>query len=258
MPYFYIGWHQPNNGESGPKHFERSFISVRRLWNRRSFFTVRKWILDSGAFKELELHGRYTFTLMQYANAIHYWAKCGDFQAAITPDFMCEDYIFQKRYEHTGVRYTIPDHQRLTVYNYLALRKLVKDDIYIMPVLQGFTPQDYVDCLRLYGDRLLPGMWVGVGSVCKRQGKPSAIEDVLLAIKRERPDLKLHGFGVKSTALSSGLVWELLHSADSQAHGLLGGQGSKKYVDSNNPHKALKYAESIKRNQPKTVQLRLF
>ena len=120
-----------------------------------------------------------------------------------------------------------------------------------MPVLQGFTPQEYGDAIQF-------GAWVGVGSVCKRQGNPSTIEAVLMAIKRERPDLKLHGFGVKSTALSSGLVWQLLYSADSQAHGLLGGQGSKKYVDSNNPHKALKYEASIKKNEPKSVQLRLF
>jgi len=59
--------------------------------------------------------------------------------------------------------------------------------------------------------------WVGVGSVCKRNGNIQAIESVLLAIHAERPDLLLHGFGLKTTALSSGLVQELLHTADSMA-----------------------------------------
>ncbi|WP_441294212.1 deazapurine DNA modification protein DpdA family protein [Burkholderia sp. MSMB1072] len=37
------------------------------------------------------------------------------------------------------------------------------------------------------------------------------------AIKTARPDLQLHGFGLKSTALSSWIVRELLHTADSLA-----------------------------------------
>jgi hypothetical protein len=89
--------------------------------------------------------------------------------------------------------------------------------VYIMPVLQGYEPSDYVEHIRQYGERLSPGAWVGVGSVCKRNGDPRAIEAVLLAIHRERPDLRLHGFGLKSTALSSPLVHELLATADSMA-----------------------------------------
>jgi hypothetical protein len=88
---------------------------------------------------------------------------------------------------------------------------------HVMPVLQGFAPQDYVNHIRMYGDRLKPGMWVGVGSVCKRQGDPRAIVSVLQAISMERPDLLLHGFGVKKTALMHAGVRELLATADSMA-----------------------------------------
>jgi hypothetical protein len=87
----------------------------------------------------------------------------------------------------------------------------------ILPVLQGYAPDDYVRHIRQYGDRLSQGMWVGVGSVCKRNGDPRAIAAVLLAIKRERPDLNLHGFGLKTTALSSPLVTSMLETADSMA-----------------------------------------
>jgi hypothetical protein len=89
--------------------------------------------------------------------------------------------------------------------------------VYILPVLQGFTPQSYVEHARAYGDRLELGAWVGVGSICKRNGDPNAIAAVLLAIKSERPDLRLHGFGLKTTALASPLVRSLLHTADSMA-----------------------------------------
>jgi hypothetical protein len=83
--------------------------------------------------------------------------------------------------------------------------------------LQGFTPDDYVSHLRQYGGRLECGAWVGVGSVCKRNGDPRAILDVLVAIKSVRPDLQLHGFGLKTIALRWGTIRALLFSADSMA-----------------------------------------
>jgi hypothetical protein len=74
-----------------------------------------------------------------------------------------------------------------------------------------------VSHIRQYGRRVIEGAWVGVGSVCKRNGDPRAIERVLWAIKQERPDLRLHGFGLKQTALSSPLAVSLLYTADSMA-----------------------------------------
>ena len=123
---------------------------------------------------------------------------------------MCEPFILAK----TGL--TIAEHQRLTIDRFLALRD-AGTGVYIMPVLQGFAPADYVRHIEMYGDALPPGAWVGVGSVCKRNGDARQIEAVLLAIKAARPDLRLHGFGLKTTALRSGLVRSLLFSADSMA-----------------------------------------
>jgi hypothetical protein len=76
--------------------------------------------------------------------------------------------------------------------------------VYILPVLQGYQPTEYVAHLHQYGDRLGAGMWVGVGSVCKRNSKPEQIEAIVSAIKQERPDLRLHLFGIKLTALKNG------------------------------------------------------
>lgn len=125
---------------------------------------------------------------------------------------------------------TIDDHQRLTIERYDAL-KAELDRLFdryhrffegeppfpIMPVLQGYAPEDYVRHIAMYGDRLKPGMWVGVGSVCKRNGDPARIVEVLTAIKAVRLDLRLHGFGIKLTSLGHPGVRELLFSADSMA-----------------------------------------
>ena len=109
-------------------------------------------------------------------------------------DYMCEPFMLAK----TGL--TVLDHQRLTIERYDALVDEL-DRLFdgvvpfkVLPVLQGFTIADYLRHIDMYGDRLTLGMWVGVGSVCKRQGRPAVIEDLLCAIKEVRPDLRLHGF----------------------------------------------------------------
>lgn len=192
------------------QHFDCSFISVNRLRGRKSPFAVGDWIMDSGAFTEIATHGKYRHPVSEYAEQIKRWRNCGNLLAAVGQDYMCEAHMLAK----TGL--TVADHQRLTIERYDAL---IAEGcgVYIMPVLQGYAPEDYVSHLRQYGERIASDAWVGVGSVCKRNGDPRAIERVLFAIKSERPDLRLHGFGLKSTALGSPLVRELLWTADSMA-----------------------------------------
>lgn len=118
------------------------------------------------------------------------------------------------RCPRTGL--TIAEHQRLTIERYDAL--IAEDTgVYIMPALQGYAARDYVSHIRQYGDRLKHGMWVAVGSVCKRNGNPSEVKAVLHAIHTERPDLRLHGLGLKSTAIGNSYISRLLYSADSMA-----------------------------------------
>lgn len=166
--------------------------------------------MDSGAFTEISTHGHYRHSVAEYADQIRRWKTNGTLLAAVAQDYMCEPFIVEK----TGL--SIPEHQRLTVQRYDAL--LTEDTgVYILPVLQGFAPDDYVTHLQLYGDRLAHGQWVGVGSVCKRNGDPRAVAAVLMAIKAARPDLRLHGFGLKTTALADPYITSMLETADSMA-----------------------------------------
>lgn len=169
--------------------------------------------MDSGAFTTIAKYGGYPCPASAYAadiRAICERQKHGNLLAVVAQDYMCEAWMLAK----TGL--TVADHQRLTIEKYDELLAC-KPSVYIMPVLQGYEPSDYVNHLRQYGSRIGHGAWVGVGSICKRNGDHRAIEAVLLAIHRERPDIRLHGFGLKTTALSSGLVQQLLYSADSMA-----------------------------------------
>jgi hypothetical protein len=208
---FFSGWHQPSDAQ----HFRRMFVSITRLLNRRStlkFQEDAEIIVDSGAFNELRKFGKYRHSVQEYGAALKRLKGLfgNHLVAAVTQDYMCETFML----ERTGM--TVYDHQRLTIERYDSL--LACDTgCYIMPVLQGYRPEEYVEHIRMYGDRITPGAWVGVGSVCKRNGDPRAIESVLLAIHTVRPDLRLHGFGLKKTALTSGVVWLLLYSCDSLA-----------------------------------------
>lgn len=204
---FFVGLHQPSDAQ----HFAAAFVSVNRLRARKGPFAVGDWIMDSGAFSEVSTHGGYRDSVASYAAEIRRWSKNGSLLAAVSQDWMCEPWIV----EVTGL--SVAEHQRLTIERFDELLTCDVAGVYILPVLQGYTPAEYVAHVRAYGERLKPGMWVGVGSVCKRNGDPRAIERVLLAIHSERPDLRLHGFGLKTTALSSGLVRRLLASADSMA-----------------------------------------
>jgi hypothetical protein len=212
---FYVGLHQPADAQ----HFDLACISINRLRGRKKLVPCGDVLIDSGAFTEIFKHGRYRHSVEEYAAELHRLFTAGVVQiaAAVAQDYMCEPFILAK----TGL--SIEEHQGLTIERYDALMAELERlfggpvPFHIMPVLQGFAPQDYVNHIRMYGDRLKSGMWVGVGSVCKRQGDPRSIMAVLQAIAAERSDLLLHGFGVKITSLLHPGVRDLLATADSMA-----------------------------------------
>ena len=87
-----------------------------------------------------------------------------------------------------------------------------------MVVLQGWTTEEYLDCLDRFRDRGLPMHTVGIGSVCRR-GQDREIADIILAIRDELDDkTHLHAFGVKGSVLRFKEVCEALDSADSGAY----------------------------------------
>lgn len=237
---FYVGLHQPADAV----HFERACISIKRLWGRKKPVACGDVIIDSGAFTELHLFGAYRRGVEEYAAELYRLHMNGVVQiaAAVAQDYMCEPFMLAK----TGL--TIAAHQRLTIERYDALVAEL-DRLFegnrpfpVMPVLQGYAPKDYVRHLEMYGDRLKHGMWVGVGSVCKRNGSPEQIVEVLCAIRALRPNLKLHGFGVKQTALRHPGIRMLLNTADSMAWSFA---ARKQGRDGNSWREAQRFAETI-------------
>lgn len=234
---FYVGLY--NATHAWP--FARSMFSMNVLWDRMSGFKVNKWILDSGAFTQIRQYGRFLMEPKWYAWRIEKLSRSGQLVAAVIQDWMCEPACLSK----TGK--SKEEHQELTVKSYVELKQLVKKTR-LMPVLQGYYVKDYVRHLREYGDLLKPGAWVGVGCLASRNNRVGIIEAILEAIKSERSDLNLHGFGLKTSSLSYSPIPNLLYSCDSVAWSLAGRWQqveSGKMGAANDPRSALAYALEI-------------
>lgn len=185
------------------------FVSRRRLPKKAfSFRPLGQWALDSGGFSELSMFGKWETTPEQYVNQVREFAPVGGLDFAAIQDWMCEPWIIEK----TGL--SIEEHQRRTVQSYFELNFLAPEMPWL-PVLQGYAPEEYWNCVRLYEQigvdlRALPR--VGLGSVCRRQSTGG-----IAGLVRElyQYGLKLHGFGIKLTGIED--LAPYLASADSLA-----------------------------------------
>jgi len=186
-------------------------FSLRRLRERASPapFDGLDWIMDSGAFSEININGRYTFTPEEYLRYVEMHQPSLFFNM----DYMCEPFVL----ERTGL--TVKEHQARTIDNQIKIMDLLdKYDIRgeFAGCIQGWQIEDYlthIDDLKKNG---LITRRMGVGSVCRRNSKNQILE-VLRAIKNELPAVKLHGFGVKTDILKEPVVYECLDSCDSMA-----------------------------------------
>ncbi len=213
-PYFFLGT-TPSQAVSviSPIFPAAGVMLSRSLEQRRSDFRVEvPWIFDSGAFSEISQFGDHRLSPAERAGQVLRWSTCGELLAAVTQDYMCEPSVLHR----SRVGGTVADHQRATIERYDALLELTPKHCYTMPVLQGWDVSDYLHHLAQYGSRLLSGAWVGVGSVCRRNSVRE-IRNILASIKAVRPDLRLHGFGLKLEALTNESVRTLLFSCDSMA-----------------------------------------
>lgn len=203
---FYLGTHEPSwlRTAGVPLFVARSRLARVARWRP----ATTRWAMDSGGFTELGTHGKWRFTVADYAEEIaRAEDEIGMLDWAAPMDSMCEPQVLAR----TGR--TVEAHQHETVERYLELVELT--DTYVPPVLQGYEPDDYWRCAALYAEAgvdLLSKPVVGLGTVCRRQATK---EIGRLVQGLSAAGLKLHGFGVKLDGLEQ--YGRLLESADSLA-----------------------------------------
>lgn len=216
---FYLGTHMPHwLGQLDVP----LFVSDRTLRKRRTVPVARgEWALDSGGFTELKDYGSWDRgpSPRQYAERVRrYGEEIGGLVWAAPQDWMCEPLMIDGGWaggqRFAGTHLSVAEHQRRTVENFLELRRIAAD-LPFMPVLQGWTAEDYLRCVDLYADagvELAEYPTVGLGSVCRRN---ATSEIIALVQTLARAGLRLHGFGVKTTGVAE--YAPDLVSADSMA-----------------------------------------
>ncbi|MGW5569787.1 deazapurine DNA modification protein DpdA family protein [Nocardia thailandica] len=218
---FFLGTHRPHwLAETGVP----MFVSDRQLRRYKTLPRARgPWALDSGGFTELSSHGSWDQgpTPAEYVGRIRRYARdVGNLAFAAPQDWMVEPAILAggqfAGMHFAGTGLSVPEHQRRTVDNFLALRDLAPD-LPIIPVLQGWTTGDYLRCADVYaanGVELDSAPIVGLGSVCRRQATSEAAE-IIAAVVEAIPGIRIHGFGIKTAGLAA--YGQFLDSADSMA-----------------------------------------
>ncbi|MGW7639534.1 deazapurine DNA modification protein DpdA family protein [Streptomyces decoyicus] len=218
---FFLGTHMPGWLELTTAPL---FISDRRLRPRKRLPVARgSWALDSGAFTELQKYGSWDHgpSPVEYAERVRrYRDEVGGLLWASPLDWMCEPIVIHGgtagRVTFVGTKLSVAEHQRRTVANFLELRA-VAPDLPFVPVIQGHTAQQYLNCVNRYHDAgvdLSAEATVGIGSVCRRQATKDTAE-IIAAVCQAVPGIRLHGYGIKIGGL--GLYGGMLASADSLA-----------------------------------------
>lgn len=207
--YFYLGTHEPTWLRKSHVPLFISAIRLEDRCKRKLPKAVVPWALDSGGFSVVTTHGRHLWTPEEYAAKVRRWRdEIGLLDWAAVQDWMCEEIALNR----SGL--TIEEHQRRTVQSWVDLRRIAPD-LPWLPVIQGFTRDEYFRCVELYreaGTDLRDCGIVGIGSVCRREDTKEAEQ-----IVKELSDygIRLHGFGFKVDGVKR--VCDSLVSSDSLA-----------------------------------------
>lgn len=164
------------------------------------------WALDSAGFVAMARYGRFPWSVAQYVNlamlsGCSWWSQmdccCEPEVAADRPTVLARvsataQLLSMCRDEYTRVIAESPEFAQFTPPP--------------MPILQGWTPEDYRVSASLTAT-VLDGVWpdlIGVGSVCRRRlTGPDGLWRVLHEIDAVLPPhVRVHLFGVKGAAIA--------------------------------------------------------
>ena len=200
-----------------------AMLSAYALRKRKSNPSVGRWMLDSGAFSQVTMFGDFIQSPAEYVRLAVSFQDAGDLACIATQDYMCEPSVIAKL-QSQGRAASVRIHQKKTVERYIQIMdEGIKQGLKVpvMPVLQGWEVEDYVDHYLLYrrmlnevsaertsygrtgipknnmwhhpfhhpitlGTPHLPeGQWVGIGSTCKRNTNPEVVAQILDALEEQ-------------------------------------------------------------------------
>lgn len=181
-----------------------------REWRRGGKFKKSfglTW-LDCGGFTILNQYGNYPFSIVNYANLIarlkpNYYA---------TMDYPCEPEISRSlglMSNQERIEATVKNAVKVAVWEGQLKGTMV-------PVIQGYSLDEYLHCLNLYNEAGLIRDYMAVGSMCRRISDKE-LACLIPGIYHEAQRLgcsKLHFFGLKLSPTLE-IYDEMIYSRDS-------------------------------------------
>lgn len=176
---------------------------------------------DCGGYVATLIWGDYRYSPQQYVD----WLEKFGPRWAATMDYCCENEITSGKVGVVGER-----QQRTTDMAHLFWQDYRDAPWAWVPTVHWWTVSDYVrhaqelrplicEMKAYYGDQR--AFRVGIGTLCKR-ASVAMVYEVVNAVAHELPDIGLHLWGVKLTALKSKLALPGVVSVDSAAWDLGG------------------------------------
>lgn len=192
-----------------PEHVMLSFATKNNtLW------TGPEWNIDSGGYSLLAGEPDLEHDPEEYVDYLAANERRVD--RAALPDYPCEPTLRDERQS------TVREHQVLTINDHLDTLDLWESrglDITPMPVVQGWTVEDYVWHADYYMDHGFPLDTVGIGSVCRR-GQVAEVRQIAQRLGQVLPNsTRIHAFGIKEEVLFDNATLAAVDSSDSAAWG---------------------------------------
>lgn len=216
---------------------ENILISAASLWwptrgkfVHRSVGPHKRFFLDSGGFSFFTRKGDYPFTIEEYIDLIKYYHP----QYAAIMDYPCEPELTigdvrtridrtientQKIFRFCEVHNKTQKMEPLSISPFFV-SSCVDHETEIVPVIQGYELEDYKYCVDQMCALGLIRPYMAVGSICRRVSIKElrklvvGIADYVGAVN---PDVKLHYFGLKKSALKDPAINQRVYSCDSMA-----------------------------------------
>lgn len=159
--------------------------------------------LDSGGYMLFKTHGDYPFTMDNYHNLV----------SRVKPDFYASmDYPCEMGDTQSNIERTVHNAKIMTHYEDMLPNSTM------VPVIQGFTIEEYKYCIRLYAKENLIKPYMAIGTLCNRS-RSSEITEIIGQVYLEAVKYgveRIHLFGVKQTPYLE-RVRHMIYSQDSAA-----------------------------------------
>ena len=168
-------------------------------------------ILDSGGYSFFSRWGEYPFSIEKYVDLANTLKDKYPLYRVATLDYPCEPDIDRSHLM------TNEERIKKTVSNAVECID-VDRRLPWLPIIQGYTLDEYLHCVDLYQEAGIISDYWAVGSLCSRKGNIQRIKYLITKLKElALSNVKVHAFGLNIPYIKDPQIFHALYSSDSAA-----------------------------------------